>query len=118
MTIIDSAIRTIACDGPGCTKQLLYDRKDEKTTFELPENVWLRGTRVTQTADGRNLVYCSDICEVNGVATGKHNIPEPPKIVQTASPAAIVAAAAAANAARQADQAIRDGQPTKVQLTD
>ncbi len=118
MSIIDSAIRSITCDGPECTKQVLYDRKDEKTTFELPENSWLRATRVTQTADGRNIVYCSDICEVKGVGTGKHNIPEPPKIVTTTNPAAIVAAAQAAANARQAEQAIRDGQPTKVQLTD
>lgn len=117
MSIIDSNIRAISCDGPECTKQVLYDRKDEKTTFELPENAWLRSTRVTQTADGRNLVYCSDTCEVKGTATGKHNIPEAPKIVTATNPAAIVAAAQAAAQAKAAEQAIRDGQPTKVQLT-
>lgn len=118
MGIIDSNIRTISCDGPGCDKQVTYDRKNEKTTFELPENIWLRATRVVQTADGRNLVACSDVCEVKSVETGTHNIPEPPKIVTAANPAAIALAAQAAANARQADEAIRTGQPTKVQLTD
>jgi hypothetical protein len=118
MSIIDSAIRSISCDAAECTKTVLYDRKDEKATFELPENNWLKTTRVTQTADGRNLVYCSDVCEVKGVGSGKHNIPEPPKIVTQTNPAAIAAAASAAAQARQADAAIREGQKTKVQLTD
>lgn len=100
MSIIDTAIRAIQCDGPECTKQVMYDRKDEKATFELPENSWLKTTRVTQTADGRNLVYCSDVCEVKGTGTGKHNIPEPPKIVTATNPAAIVAAAQASSASQ------------------
>jgi hypothetical protein len=118
MPILDTVIRTIACDSPKCNKQVLFDRKQEKETFENPENVWLKSTRVVQSADGRNIVYCSDICEVEGTKTGKHNIPEPPKIVTAANPAAIAAAAHAAAHAKQAEQAIRDGQPTQVQLTD
>jgi hypothetical protein len=118
MSIIDTAIRSISCDGPKCTKAVLFDRKDEKATFELPENIWLRATRVTQTADGRNKVYCSDVCEVEGVGTGTHNIPEAPKIVPTGNPAAIAALAQAAANAKAADAAIRAGEPAKVQLTD
>ncbi|SRR6266851_975002 len=117
MPILDTVIRTIACDGPECTKQVLFDRKEEKAVFENPDNAWLKSTRVVQSADGRNIVYCSDTCEVKGAATGKHNIPEAAKVVTDANPAAIAAAAQAASRARQADQAIRDGQPTKVQLT-
>jgi len=116
MGIVDSNIRAISCDGPGCDKQIMYDRKAEKETFELPENVWLRGTRVTQTADGRNLVYCSDVCEVKAVSTGVHNILEQPKIAM-GNPAAIAQAAQAAAQARQTSEAIRTGQPTKVQLS-
>jgi hypothetical protein len=118
MPILDTAIRSISCDGPECNKAVLFDRKDEKATFELPENVWLRATRVTQTADGRNKVYCSDVCEVNGVGTGTHNIPEPPKVIAAGNAAAIAAAAQSAAAAKNADKAIREGQPTNVQLTD
>lgn len=118
MSILDSVIRTISCDAPNCGKQVLFDRKDEKVTFENPENVWLKSTRVVQSADGRNIVYCSDACEVKGAATGTHNIPEAPKIVTATSPAAIAVAAQAAANAQRTEKAIRDGQPTQVQLTD
>lgn len=118
MSIIDSAIRSISCDATGCTKALLYDRKDEKATFENPENSWLRSSRVVQSADGRNMVYCSDTCEVNGTSTGKHNLPEPPKVIAQSNAAAIAAAAQAAANARQTEKALRDGQPANIQLTD
>jgi hypothetical protein len=118
MSIIDAQIRTITCDGVGCTKTVTFDQKDSKATVELPENAWMKTTRVTQTADGRNFTYCSDICEVKGVETGKHNVQEAPKIVQPNNANAVALAAKAAEAARQADQALREGQPTKVQLTD
>lgn len=118
MPIVDTQVRTISCDGPGCTKQVLFDRREEKATFDNPENAWIRTTRAIQTGDGRNFVYCSDVCEVKGVSTGNHNIPEAPKIVTTANPAAIAAAAKAAANAKQIDQSIRDGQPARVQVTD
>jgi hypothetical protein len=118
MAILDTVVRNIVCDAPGCTKQVLFDRKDEKTVFENPENIWLKTTRVVQSADGRNIVYCSDTCEVKGTATGKHNIPEAPKIVTATNPAAIAAAAQAAAASQKAEQAIRDGQPTNIKITD
>lgn len=115
--VVQSAIRTIKCDADDCTKEVIYDRKDEAATFQAPENAWLKTTRVVQSADGRNIVYCSDSCEVKGAATGKHNVPEPPKVA-VASPAHVEAAAKLAAARKNADQALRDGQPTKVQLTD
>jgi hypothetical protein len=118
MSIIDSVIRTISCDAPDCTKQVLFDRKEEKLVFDNPDNAWLKTTRVVQSADGRNIVYCSDVCEVNGAKTGKHNIPEPPKVIPAANPAAIAAAAQAAAAQKVSDAAIREGKPTKVQITD
>jgi len=116
MGIVDSQIRAISCDGPECTKGIMYDRKAEKETFELPENVWLRATRVTQTADGRNLVYCSDVCEVKAIGTGVHNILEQPKLV-AGNQAAIAQAAQAAAHARQTNEAIKSGHPAKVQLS-
>lgn len=116
MTIVDSAIRNITCDAEGCTKAVLYDRKDEKTVFDNPDNAWLKTTRVIQTADGRNFTYCSDLCEVNGTGSGKHNIPEPKKIVETTNPAAIAMAAQAAAQARQADQTLREGSGGKIQV--
>ena len=118
MPIIDSQIRQIKCDGPGCTRDLIYDRKDEQATFQNPDNSWLKSTRITQTADGRNLVSCSDACEVESIKTGKHNIPEAPKVAPAASAADVSAAVAMAKARAEADAAIRAGQPTKVQITD
>lgn len=118
MPIIDTAIRSIACDAPECTKALMYDRKDEKATFENPENAWLRSSRVVQSADGRNMVYCSDTCEVKGTASGRHNLPEPPRVVAAGNAAAIAAAAQAAANAKTTEQAIRDGKPASIQLTD
>lgn len=117
MTIIDSVIRTIGCDADGCGKQVIFDRKDEQTTFADPNNVWLKATRVVQSADGRNIVYCSDACEVKGAGTGKHNIPEAPKVA-VANPAQAEAAGKLAAARAQAEQAIRSGAPTSIQITD
>ena len=107
----------IACDAAGCTRQITYDLKDEKATFENPENAWMKSLRVVQTADGRPYAYCSDTCEVNGTATGKHNVLEQPKIQPAASAAQIAAAAQMAAQAKAADAAIREGQTAKVQLT-
>lgn len=117
MAIIDSAIRQIMCDAEGCTKKVIYDRKDEKAVFETPENAWLKSTRVVQSADGRNHTYCSDSCELIGVKSGKHNLPEPQK-VSAATAKDVSAAVAMAQARAEADAAIRAGAPAKVQLTD
>jgi hypothetical protein len=117
MSILDSVIRTISCDAPECGKEIVFDRKDEQATFANPDNIWLKSARVVQTADGRNIVYCSDACTVKGVATGKLNIPEPPKVV-TANPAQAEAAAKLQAARQQAEAAIRTGQPANIQITD
>lgn len=116
MAILDSVIRTIKCES--CEREVIFDRKDEQQTFADPNNAWLKSTRVVQSADGRNLVYCSDGCEVKGTATGKHNIAEAPKLTTAASPAQVEAAAKLASARAQAEKAIREGQPTNIQLTD
>ena len=118
MSIIDSQIRNIKCDAPNCTKEVIYDRKDERTVFENPENAWLKNTRITQTADGRNLVSCSDVCNVELVKTGKLNIPEAPKVAAAGTAADVSAAVALAKARAEADAAIRTGQPAQVQITD
>lgn len=118
MAITDTVVRTIACDAFGCSKQVVFDRKEEKQTFENPDNAWLKTSRIVQSADGRNHVYCTDECELKGAATGKHNMPEPKKIVETGNAAAIAVAAAQAAAAKQAETAIREGKPANIQLTD
>lgn len=118
MPIVDSQIRQFACDAEGCTKKVIFDRKDERATFETPENAWLKTTRVVQTADGRNFMYCSDACEVKGTTSGKHNMPEPSKVQTAAGQGDINAAVALAKARAEADAALRAGQPGSVQITD
>ncbi len=115
---VSKSLVFITCDGLGCTKQIMYDIKDEKATFENPDNAWMKSLRVVQTADGRPYAYCSDTCEVKGAATGRHNVLEQPKVIPANSAAQVAQAAMAAANAQKQDQAIRDGQPAKVQLTD
>ena|SRR5271165_3772818 len=110
MGLTDSAVRTITCNGPECTKTVTFDRRMEKQTFEAPGNEWLKAVRIVQTVDARNLVYCSDTCETKGIATGEHNLPEPKRIVDgVANAAAIAQAAEAARLAEEATAAIKRG---------
>ncbi len=121
MSIIDTQteIRHIKCDGTGCTNEILFDKKDAKSVFEDPKNAWIKTTRVTQTGDGRNYAYCSDICEVEGIKTGKHNVQEQPKVAPAATPADLASAIAMAKARAEADAAIRAGQPVNnIQIAD
>lgn len=112
MGLIDSAVRTMTCNGPGCPHTVTFDRRLEKQTFDTPGNEWMKAIRVIQTIDNRTLIYCSDTCEVKGVETGSHNLPEPKRLVEgTANAAAIEAAAAAAKQAEAATAALKTGQP-------
>ena len=117
MSIMDTVVRTISCDAFGCSKQVVFDRKEEKQTFEKPENAWLKTSRVVQSADGRNHVYCTDECELKGTASGKHNMPEPKAIVE-GNAAAVAVAAAQAAAAKQAEETLRSGAGGKITVTD
>lgn len=111
------AVTTIVkCELPTCENNVSFDQVSKAQALET--NPWLRGYRSVQTGDGRSIGYCSDICEVNGIKSGLHNTPEPSKIVPVANAAAVAAAAQAAANAKNADAAIRAGQPAKVQLTD
>jgi hypothetical protein len=112
MGLIDSAVRTITCDGPECDKTITFDRRLEKQTFDAPGNEWLKAVRVIQTVDARNLVYCSDTCEAKGISKGTHNLPEPKRIIDgVANQAAINVAAEAAAQAEAATRAIKAGSP-------
>lgn len=116
MPIQDTVVRTIKCDAEGCEHSILFDRKEEQQVFAKPENVWLKGVRLIQTADGRNIAYCSDDCEVKGAASGKHNLPEPKRIIETGNAAAVQAAATAASNAKAAEEMVRSGSGGKIQV--
>ena len=112
-----TAVTTIvSCDREGCTNSISFDQTTKEKV--LADNPWSRGYRTVQTGDGRSIGYCSDECEVKGAASGKHNIPEAPKIIQQASSAAVANAAKAAELQRNADQALRSGAGGSIQITD
>ena len=107
MPLNDQPLRTIKCDNPECNKNITFDRRQEKEVFEA--NPWLKATRLIQTVDQRQFVYCSDICEIMGTKTGQHNIPEPKKIIEANNAAVVAQAAAAAEAAKASDAALKSG---------
>lgn len=95
-----SQIRTMKCDAPGCDKEVTFDVLNQEDIAKLPE--WLKTGRNVQLGNRAGYFYCGDVCEVKGVTTGQHNIPEPTK-VQGATPA-------------QADEVIRAARATKEAL--
>ena len=115
MPILDVAVRTISCEI--CDKTITFNQKDH---VEVAKNTpWLATSRVIQTGDGRNFLYCSDACEIAGIATEKHNIPEPKKLVDVPSVGAAQAIKIAAQAAEEAKagtQAMKEGRPTKLKI--
>jgi hypothetical protein len=119
MGVINQAFRTVTCDGPICENTVTFDATTNGIPVEVMDaNPWLKTNRVIQRADGKMFSYCSDTCEVNNVATGEHNSPEPQSVAPVSGgAAAIAAAAAAARQRQQADKAIREGQPAKVHLS-
>lgn len=114
MSIIDISVRTITCNT--CDKTATFNMKEHQQA--LKDNVWLGASRVVQTGDGRNFVYCSDECEVAGISGGKHNLIVPKKIVEVESgdSQAVKIAANAAKQAEEATKAIKSGKPTKLQV--
>jgi len=103
----DQPLRTITCDNPDCNKSITFDRRQEKETFD--DNPWMKSIRLVQTIDQRNLVYCSDVCEITGAKSGVHNLPVPKKIIEAGSAAAVNAAAQAAELAKASDEALKSG---------
>lgn len=110
MGIQNLQIKTVTCNGPECDKTATYDVREEKQAIDQPENSWMKSLRIVSTFDQRAFLYCSDICEAKGVATGQHNLPEPKKLIDgVATPAQIAQAAAAAKQAEEATQALKSG---------
>jgi len=116
LALQDQALRTIKCDNDECNKLITFDRAKEKETFESPANLWLKSLRLIQTVDQRQFVYCSDVCEIMGTKSGKHNLPEPKKIIEAANTAMVAAAAAAADAAAKSDENLKSGRGGQIVL--
>jgi hypothetical protein len=120
MGVVNTVYTTISCEGPDCTKTVTFLATEEQQELAKPENSWVLKTARTTV----NLVpappqqkpqprlFCSDICEINSIKTGAHNVPEPKRIVsEPASAAAVAQAAAAAKRAEAATEALRAGGP-------
>lgn len=91
--VTDTTVRTIKCDNKNCTKEVSFSPESPEQVVALPD--WVRTTRSVSLGNGNRFMYCSDVCEVEGVTTGDHNVPEP-KQVQEATPADAQRAIAAA----------------------
>lgn len=78
---------------------------------------WLRTYRTISTGDGRVFGYCSDICNIEAIKTGVHNMPEEKKVDTNATPGNIAALAQKAKEAKLAEAALRSG-AGKIQITD
>lgn len=119
MGIVDTNFRTVTCDS--CKKTITYEQQQSNGRIHidpkvLEENPWLKSNRVVLTADGRNFGYCSDLCEVAGLESKQHNMPEALKVeIPTGgAQAQIQAAAAAAKQREDATKAIKSGEGTKL----
>jgi hypothetical protein len=117
MSIIDVAYRTVTCNGTDCKNTITFEPKNAPEIAK--ENPWLKNLRIVQ-ANGQNYTYCSDSCELTGVAAGFHNLPEEKKIVAVPNvgqaTSAIQAAAAAAKQAEQANRALKTGEGGTIQI--
>ncbi len=109
---------TLTCDQCEKTVTFLATQAGEQEALTKEENLWVRKTarRVSSLvpAEGRQepqvFLYCGDVCEANATATGKHNVPEPKKIISGAATAASVAeAAAVAKATAEATKQMKAG---------
>lgn len=110
MSILDSAFRTVTCDG--CNKTITFQQQDQEAMKKAVEdNPWLKTLRIVQTSQGRNFAYCSDECELKSVSEGKHNPEEPKRVIAAPSASAMAQAAAAAKQAEEATRNIKSGQP-------
>ena len=82
MPISDVVSRTIKCEADGCENSVTFNPQVEGDILSLP--AWVRTTRTVQLGNRSSFTYCSDVCEVKGVTTGNHNVPEP-KAVEPAT---------------------------------
>ncbi|MDA4130151.1 MAG: hypothetical protein OK457_05235 [Thaumarchaeota archaeon] len=110
MSIIDVQYRTITCNT--CGKTVTFNQADAQKVTE--ENPWLKTVRIVQTAQGRNFVYDSDVCEIEATGKGAHNPEERKQIVLPEGTNAMQMAAAQAAEAEKTTDALRRGAPVTV----
>lgn len=113
MSVLDQGFRTVKCDNPGCDKSITFEHTQVVATLQDPANAWTKSVRIVKLLFGGEQAptfsYCSDVCEIEGIKTGKHNPPEQKKIIEAANPAAVMAAARAAELAKSSDANLKSG---------
>jgi hypothetical protein len=107
MSIIQTSYKTISCNGPNCDKTVTFEAGKEQEVAN--ETLWFKTIRLVQTAQGRNLCYCSDQCELENIAAGAHNPEERKKIALPEGANAIDVAARQAQEAEKATKALKSG---------
>lgn len=113
MGIADKVSRTIKCEADGCKNEVVFDPQSIEEIQKLPD--WVRTYRNVSTGNKSTFGYCSDVCEVKGVTTGNHNVPEPKAVKPATSQAEIKQAAAEAKDVADANKALKEG---TIKLTD
>jgi hypothetical protein len=83
MGFADVVARTIKCDAPECKNEVTFNPQNQEEVANLPK--WLRTTRTVTLGNGQRFSYCCDVCEVEGVTTGQHNVPEPKQVQEAGS---------------------------------
>lgn len=117
---ISTVYISLTCEGPGCDKTVTFLASKEQEELTKPENNWAIKTArrvlnlvppVGQQKPVEHL-YCGDVCEIKATETGRHNVPEPKRIIEGAASAqAVQQAAQAAKAAEEATRQMKAGQP-------
>lgn len=98
MAINDKISRTIKCDAPECPNEVTIDPQNPEDIAAMPD--WVRTFRTVTNGQNTRFGYCSDVCEVKGVTTEQHNVPEPKQVVE-ADPAQAAALARNVEASKQ-----------------
>jgi len=109
MGVIQSSFITFSCDAFECGNTVTFAATKEDRDAAAISSPWINAMRFVKTADGREVSYCSDECEIKAIATGAHNRIEPKRIVDAAGQAQINLAAEAAKRAANATAALKAG---------
>lgn len=112
MSILDSTVRTITCNGPQCHKSVTFFQKDNEQVVR--DHDWLLSLLIV-VAYGQNFCFCSKMCVANALGSDTLDAPQQKKIIEMptsgSGDAAIRAAAQAQAKAAEVTRNIKDGQP-------
>ena len=109
MSIVQTVYKSISCNGINCPNTVTFEEKEGAMQRVANDTPWFKTLRMVQNAAGRNFCYCSDSCELEGVASGAHNPEERKSIVLPHGANSQEMAAAQARQAEEATKAMKKG---------